>query len=166
MPLTMRPTGLGHGVYKDAIDFAVFSGAWNVGRIYERRGFSDAVRFFWSLHAVVLTRPREIHTDGHEPTLEMANEEAMRVLACLQANRGAMLTQRNFAGERPTPSSRPAVRSTGLVRTRHHDARRAHAGGDLPHPGFLEGDCGRHNSQFRRLYFVLRNGRIMRNASE
>jgi hypothetical protein len=25
----MRPTGLGHGVYKDAIDYAVFSGAWN-----------------------------------------------------------------------------------------------------------------------------------------
>ena len=44
-------------------------------------------------------------------------------------------------------------------------ARRAHAGGDLPHPSFLE-DCGRHNSQFRRLYFVLRIGRIMRNASE
>ena len=54
MTLTMRPTGLGHGVYKDAIDYAVFSGAWNVGRIYERRGFSDAVRFFWSLHGVVL----------------------------------------------------------------------------------------------------------------
>jgi hypothetical protein len=30
----MRPTGLGHGVYKDAIDYAVFSGAWNIGRIY------------------------------------------------------------------------------------------------------------------------------------
>jgi hypothetical protein len=37
--------------------------------------------------------------------------------------------------------------------------------GDLPHRSFLE-DCGRHNSQFRRLYFVLRSGRIMRNASE
>jgi len=53
MTLTMRPTGLGHGVYKDAVDYAVFSGDWNIGRIYERRGFSDAVRFFWSLHGVV-----------------------------------------------------------------------------------------------------------------
>jgi hypothetical protein len=24
MPLTMRPTGLGHGVYKDDIDYSVF----------------------------------------------------------------------------------------------------------------------------------------------
>ena len=86
----------------------------------------------------------------------------MRVLACLQGQSGAVLTQRNFAGESPTPSSRLAVSSTGLVRAL---PRRAHAGGDLPHPGFLE-DCGRHNSQFRRLYFVLRIGRIMRNASE
>jgi hypothetical protein len=28
MPLTMRPTGLGHGVYKDDIDYSVFSGDW------------------------------------------------------------------------------------------------------------------------------------------
>ena len=70
MTLTMRRTGLGHGVYKDAVDYAVFSGTWNIGRIYERRGFSDAVRFFWSLHGVVLTRPPDIHTDGHEATLE------------------------------------------------------------------------------------------------
>jgi hypothetical protein len=37
MPLTMRPTGLGHGVYKDDIDFGVFSGEWCIGRIYETR---------------------------------------------------------------------------------------------------------------------------------
>jgi hypothetical protein len=78
MTLTMRPTGLGHGVYKDAIDYAVFRGAWNIGRIYERRGFSDAVRFFWSLHGVVLTRPPDTHTDGHEPILEMAKARLKR----------------------------------------------------------------------------------------
>jgi hypothetical protein len=37
MPLTMRPTGLGHGVYKDNVDYGVFSGEWCVGRIYETR---------------------------------------------------------------------------------------------------------------------------------
>jgi len=26
MPLKMRPTGLGHGVYKDDIDYSVFCG--------------------------------------------------------------------------------------------------------------------------------------------
>ena len=59
MTLTMRPTGLGHGVYKDAIDYAVFSGAWNIGRIYKRRGFPDAVRFFWSLHGMSVVRDFE-----------------------------------------------------------------------------------------------------------
>jgi hypothetical protein len=44
MALTMRPTGLGHGVYKGSIDYSVFSGAWQIGRIYERRGFPENVR--------------------------------------------------------------------------------------------------------------------------
>ena len=68
MALTMRPTGLGHGVYKDDIDFGVFSGEWLIGRIYERRGFPDDVRWSWSLYGVVLTRPPSIH-DGDAPTL-------------------------------------------------------------------------------------------------
>jgi hypothetical protein len=38
MPLTIRPPGLGHGVYKDAIDYSIFAGEWNIGRIYEVRG--------------------------------------------------------------------------------------------------------------------------------
>ena len=37
MALTMRPTGLGHGVYKDDPDFVVYSGGWQIGRIYERQ---------------------------------------------------------------------------------------------------------------------------------
>jgi hypothetical protein len=75
MTPTMRPTGLGHGVYKDKIDFSVFSGAWNIGRIYERKGFPDAVRFFWSLHGVVLTRAPGVRTDGSAPTFEAAKAE-------------------------------------------------------------------------------------------
>jgi hypothetical protein len=46
MALTMRPTGLGHGVYKDDIDYSVLSGEWLIGRIYERRGFPENVRWF------------------------------------------------------------------------------------------------------------------------
>ena len=76
----MRLTGLAHGVYEDAMDYSVFAGAWNIGRIYGRRGCSDAVRFFWSLHGVVLTRPPEIYTDGHEPTLDMAKARLKREL--------------------------------------------------------------------------------------
>jgi hypothetical protein len=78
MALTMRPTGLGPGVYKHSIDCSVFAGAWNIGRIYERRGFSDTVRFFWSLHGVVLTRAPGIHTSGNEPSLEMAKARLKR----------------------------------------------------------------------------------------
>jgi hypothetical protein len=55
--------------------YNVFSGEWLIGRIYERRGFSDDVRFFWSLHSVVLTRVPGIPTDGHAPTLEAAKAE-------------------------------------------------------------------------------------------
>ena len=68
----MRPTGLGHGAYKDDPDFVVYSGAWQIGRIYERRGFPDHVRWVWSLYGVVLTRPPGIPTDGNAPTLEAA----------------------------------------------------------------------------------------------
>ena len=35
MPLKMRPTGLGHGVYKDVPDYGVFCGEWCIGRIYQ-----------------------------------------------------------------------------------------------------------------------------------
>jgi hypothetical protein len=38
MALTMRPTGLSSGFYKDSIDYGVFSGEWCIGRIYEHRG--------------------------------------------------------------------------------------------------------------------------------
>jgi hypothetical protein len=49
--------------------------AWQIGRIYERRGFADAVRWSWSLYGVVLTRPPGINTDGHAATLEAAKAE-------------------------------------------------------------------------------------------
>ena len=78
MALTLRPTGLGDGVYKDSIDYGVFSGQWNIGRIYERRGFPADVSFFWSLHSVALTRTPGIRTDGYTSTLETAKAEFKR----------------------------------------------------------------------------------------
>jgi hypothetical protein len=50
MPLKMRPTGLGHGVYKDDIDFSVFCGEWCIGRIYQTRTGPESL-WFWALHA-------------------------------------------------------------------------------------------------------------------
>jgi hypothetical protein len=70
LALTLRPTGLGHGVYKDSIDYSVFAGAWNVGR--ERRGVSDA-RLIVPLHA---PGGREtLRASNRVPTLEMAKAE-------------------------------------------------------------------------------------------
>jgi hypothetical protein len=51
MPLKMRPTRLGHGVYKDVPDFTVYCGEWEVGQIYETRGGPDNLRWFWSMNA-------------------------------------------------------------------------------------------------------------------
>jgi hypothetical protein len=49
MALTMRPTGLGSGIDKDRPDYTVFSGGWEVGRIYQTRGGPDSLRWFWSM---------------------------------------------------------------------------------------------------------------------
>ena len=38
MPLKLRPTGLGSGIDKERADYTVYSGGWDVGRIYETRG--------------------------------------------------------------------------------------------------------------------------------
>jgi hypothetical protein len=49
MPLKLRPTRLGHGVYKDAVDYGVFCGEWCIGRIYEIRTGPPELRWFWTL---------------------------------------------------------------------------------------------------------------------
>jgi hypothetical protein len=46
MALKMRPTGLGHGVYKDNVDYGVFCGEWCIGRIYETRTGPESLRWF------------------------------------------------------------------------------------------------------------------------
>jgi hypothetical protein len=51
MALKMRPTGLGHGVYKDVPDYGIFCGEWCIGRIYETRTGPESLRWFWALHA-------------------------------------------------------------------------------------------------------------------
>jgi hypothetical protein len=48
MALTMRPTGLGSGIDKDRQDYTVYTGGWDIGRIYEVRGGPDHLRWFWS----------------------------------------------------------------------------------------------------------------------
>jgi hypothetical protein len=51
MPLKLRPSGLGSGIDKDRPDYAVYSGEWKIGRIYQTRGGPDSLRWFWSMNA-------------------------------------------------------------------------------------------------------------------
>ena len=44
MSLKLRPSGLGSGIYEDP-DYTVYSGRWDVGRMYETRGGPDSLRF-------------------------------------------------------------------------------------------------------------------------
>jgi hypothetical protein len=62
MPLKMRPTGLGHGVYKDNVDYSVFCGEWCIGRIYDTRTGLEHLRWFCALH--FRGRPENLRTDN------------------------------------------------------------------------------------------------------
>ena len=50
MPLKLRPSGLASGIDKDRPDYTVFTGEWEVGRIYQTRGGPDNLRWFWSMN--------------------------------------------------------------------------------------------------------------------
>ena len=73
MALKMRPTGLGHGVYKDNVDFGVFCGDWCIGRIYETRTGPADLRWFWALYAP--SKPGTLRTDSRAATLDQAKAE-------------------------------------------------------------------------------------------
>ena len=66
MPLKLRPTGLGHGVYKDVPDYSVFCGDWCIGRIYETRTGPESLRWFWALHAP--SKPGSMRTSNQVAT--------------------------------------------------------------------------------------------------
>jgi hypothetical protein len=63
MPLKMRPTGLGQGVYKDVPDYSIFCGEWCIGRIYQTR----------ALHAP--SKPGTMRTSNQVATLDEAKAE-------------------------------------------------------------------------------------------
>ena len=73
MPLKLRPTGLGHGVYKDVPNYSVFCGEWCIGRIYKTRTGPQHLRWFWALHFP--SRPENLRTDNRAGSLEAAKKE-------------------------------------------------------------------------------------------
>ena len=66
-----------------------------IGRIYERRGFPDDVRWVWSLHGIALSKPLGIHSDGRAATLEAAKAEFQAKLEAVvgggEVRRGAVI---------------------------------------------------------------------------
>ncbi len=73
MPLKLRPTGLGHGVYEDNVDYGVFCSEWCIGRIYETRTGPADLRWFWALHAP--SKPGSMRTSNQVATLDEAKAE-------------------------------------------------------------------------------------------
>ena len=52
MLLTMRSTGPSSPNDQRLGDFAIYSGEWAVGRIYDQRGGPEHMRWFWSLYGM------------------------------------------------------------------------------------------------------------------
>ena len=48
MALKLRRTGLCSGIDKNRQDYTVYTGGWDIGRIYETRGGPKHLRWFWS----------------------------------------------------------------------------------------------------------------------
>jgi hypothetical protein len=73
MPLKMRPTGLGHGVYKDVPDYGIYCGEWCIGRIYETRTGPPESPLV--LGAPCSEQTGTFRTDSRAPTLAQAKAE-------------------------------------------------------------------------------------------
>ena len=73
MPVTMRPTGLSSGFYKDTVDYSAFCGEWCIGRIYETRSGPADLRWFWALYAP--RKPGSMRISNQVATLEIAKAE-------------------------------------------------------------------------------------------
>jgi hypothetical protein len=79
MPLTMRPTGLGSGIDKDRQDYTVYTGGWDIGRIYEVRGGPDDLRWFWSfaLHGPMTRSDRAATLEEAKAQFKKSWDESM-----------------------------------------------------------------------------------------
>jgi hypothetical protein len=49
MPLKFRKSAFSAAIDKGRLDYTVYCGGWEVGRIYETRGDPDNLRWFWSM---------------------------------------------------------------------------------------------------------------------
>ena len=97
MSLKLRPTGLGSGIDKDRPYYSVYSGEWEVGRIYETRGGPDSLRWFWSLTVNgPLTRSDRVRDPGGSQGAVL--EELGRLEGLGKAGRGELKKEATAVG--------------------------------------------------------------------
>jgi hypothetical protein len=70
MALKLRRTGLGSGIDKNRQDYTVYTGGWDIGRIYETRGGPEHLRWFWSF-----AQHGPVRRSGRVKTLEEAKSK-------------------------------------------------------------------------------------------
>jgi hypothetical protein len=81
----MRLTGLGSGIDKDRPDYTVFTGEWEVGRIYQTRGGPKSLRWFWSMNANgPMTRVATHRHGGHHAAKYLLRLPASPLLCALK----------------------------------------------------------------------------------
>jgi hypothetical protein len=72
--LTLRRSGLSSPAYRDWLDCVIVEDGRAVGRLYEDRHSSPALRWFWSI--TVYVNPKlGINTSGRAPSLEAAKAQ-------------------------------------------------------------------------------------------
>ena len=64
MALKMRPTGLGHGVYNDNVDYGVFCGEWCIAAIYENRNGPEHLLVLGAALPEQARKPAHQHSPG------------------------------------------------------------------------------------------------------
>jgi len=85
MPLKLRPSGLGSGIDEDRPDYTVFTGEWEVGRIYQTRGGPDSLRWFRSMTVnVPMTRSDRVATLEEAKAQFQKSWDAWKMLAKLE----------------------------------------------------------------------------------
>src|SRR6266850_365328 len=94
MALKLHPTGLGSGIDKDRQDYTVYTGGWDIGRIYEVRGGPDHLRWFWSftLHGP-MTRSDRVATLEEAKAQFQKSWDAWKAWAKMEEQPGASVTR-------------------------------------------------------------------------
>jgi hypothetical protein len=98
MALKLRPSRLGSGIDKERQDYTVYSGGWDIGRIYETRGGPEHLRWFWSFAVQgPMTRSDRVASFEEAGPVHAPGKPGKRVWAKLYLTAASMLQELNVA---------------------------------------------------------------------